>query len=159
MDRGQRRRARASTSAWRSTCSPTRATSPGRRTAAAYRIEIVRPYREADDQAEIDPDECPTSSRPRPDLVPTLTSTPILDLVPSSPPKGTRDEDEVDLVPSSRPYLVLRPFGVDVRTSPLPGDDGFLEALYRAFEAAAITDAEWLGLSAVHLKLAGAPTA
>jgi hypothetical protein len=73
-----------------------------------YRIESVRPYREDDDTAEFDPDEssCQTSSLPRLDLVPKLTSTPILDLVSSSPPKETRDEDEADLVSGARPHSV-----------------------------------------------------
>jgi hypothetical protein len=48
-------------------------------------IEFVRFYREADDDFEGPEGEEPTSSRPRPDLVPSLLSAPILDLVPSSP--------------------------------------------------------------------------
>ena len=65
---------RASTYGRRSTCSLTRATSPARRTGSGYGIESVRPYREADDTAETDPDG--TSSRPRPDLVPNAHVNP-----------------------------------------------------------------------------------
>jgi hypothetical protein len=61
-----------------------------------YRIESVRPFGEADD--ELDELQFEPSSQPRPTLVPSLLSSPVLDLVPSSPSKGTRDEDEADAV-------------------------------------------------------------
>ena len=114
-------------------------------TSRGHHIESVRPYREDADQAEIDPGDTssPTASQLRPDRVPNLTSTPIRDRVPASPPKGTQDADEVDLVPSSRPELVPRPVGADVWTASLPGDDGYLEMLFAAFEAEHITDDEW----------------
>jgi hypothetical protein len=64
------------------------------RQGGAYKIETIRPYREDDDQAEIDPGD--TSSRPRPDLVPTLTSTPVLDLVPAARPHLGRGGCEHD---------------------------------------------------------------
>jgi hypothetical protein len=97
-----------------------------------YRIESVRPYREDDDTAEVDPDESssPTSSLPRLDLVSKLTSTPILDLVSSSPPKETSDEDEADLVSSARPHIV----GEDVVVE-LPDDAPEWEKAYWARRA------------------------
>ena len=59
---------------------------------SAYQVESLRPYREGDDGEEND--SSPSSSQARPDLVPTLTSTPVL------------DKDEADPVPPPRPKLV-----------------------------------------------------
>ena len=97
-------------------------------------------------------------SRP---LVPDLASIPQIDLVPSSPPKGTRDEDDVDLVPVPRPVPVPSPNGHRDTNQPtgtpsrppIIGDDGYLEQLFAAFEAGHVTAGEWKQLSRLHQKL------
>jgi hypothetical protein len=73
------------------------------------------------------------TNQPRPDLVPSLLSTPILDLVP---PIGDEDEDEVRPRPSTSSRPVVK------KTVPLLGDDGFDEFLIAAVEASQITQAE-----------------
>jgi hypothetical protein len=73
-------------------------------TAKGHYFTSLRPYREADDDGDEGSDE--TSSLPRPNLVPSLRSTPSQDLVPSSLPRRDEVEVEVDFDPPVRPHLV-----------------------------------------------------
>lgn len=86
-----------------------------------------------------------SSSPPRPNLVPSLRSTPTSDVVPSSPLIG--DEDEVVVGTSSPTSYFVPDVGagfesVKPRTLVI-GDEGYLGHLYAALEAEVITEAEW----------------
>jgi hypothetical protein len=87
-------------------------------------LEFVRHFREEEDALLNDET---TSSQPRPNLVPSLVSTPLSNLVPSSHPQG--DEDEVE---GSSPSPTSSPSS---SSSPsLPPDFDPLEAA-RSFDA------------------------
>jgi hypothetical protein len=69
----------------------------------AQLLEFVRFYRESDDDFQSDDS---TSSQPRPNLVPSLTSTPDFRPRPSSPPIGGDEVESTTSSPtSSRPVL------------------------------------------------------
>lgn len=73
-------------------------------TPRGYYFTSVQAYRQADDRG--DDEAAETSSQPRPNLVPSLRSTPSRDLVPSSPPIGDEGRAEVDKDDLSRPDFV-----------------------------------------------------
>jgi hypothetical protein len=79
-------------------------------------VQFVRPYHEDEDVFE--PGDETTSSPPRPHLVPTLVSSPPLDLVSSSPSIG--DEDEVERRP--RPDDLALVSSGDLNDSSLSAD-------------------------------------
>ena len=112
----------------------------------------LRPFREADDRGDEEPGE--TSSLPRPNLVPSLRSTPSRDLVPSSPPIGDEDEVEVAARPSTSSLgrdeddplqAELDHYREVLARSdrPLVGDPNYLPWLFAKFEAGLLTEAEW----------------
>ncbi len=94
-------------------------------------IEHVRHYREHEDSPE--EGEESTSPRARPDLAPSLVSTPSRrDLAPRPAPTGGRGRGRGDgLAPPVRP-----------ERAPVPGDEGFRAFPNLMFEAGKITASE-----------------